>query len=223
MFSFRRSGVVPFAILGFAASCSLAYSRRPISNSASHGRSSVASRNGFHVAEIGLATILTAPKSIVVDKSEKTLMLFKNGQKVKTYPVAIGKVEEGAKQAAGDWRTPEGVYYVAAHHPGSRYHKALKISYPNTDDAERGVAAGLITAEQAAAIAAATENGELPPQDTKLGYNIEIHGGYRLAPGKAGEPATIRSYTRGCVALTNPMIDEIYHWAADGIPVVIQP
>jgi len=184
------------------------------------GRSSVASRNGFHAASIGLATVLAANKAIVVDKSEKTLTLFKDGTPRKTYPIAIGKVENGPKQRAGDWKTPEGLYTIGAHHPGSRYYKALKISYPNTADAQRGLAGGLITPGQAAAIQDALENGEMPPQNTRLGYNIEIHGGYRLAPN---QPDAIRGYTRGCMAVTNTMIDEIYNWAEDGIPVLIQP
>jgi murein L,D-transpeptidase YafK len=216
-----HSTVVSLCLLsGVIASCGMARTAPRSRSKAARGRSSVVSRNGFHAANIGLATILNAPKSIVVDKSEKTLTLFKDGTPRKTYPIAIGRVETGAKQTAGDWRTPEGLYSIAAHHPGSRFHKALKISYPNTKDAARGLANGLITADQAAAIEDAVENGNLPPQDTKLGYNIEIHGGYHLVQG---DPGRIRSYTRGCMAVTNTMIDEIYAWADDGVPVLIQP
>jgi hypothetical protein len=78
----------------------------------------------------------------------------------------------------------------------------------------------LISQAQYAAIDAATAAGEMPPQNTKLGYNIEIHGGYRLAPNQSN---AIHGYTRGCMAVTNDMIDEIYDWADDGAPVLIQP
>jgi murein L,D-transpeptidase YafK len=220
MMSFRRSGVLLLALSGLVASCGRARSPQPTRTKAAHGRSSVASRHGFHGDSVGLAAVLGAHKAILVDKSEKTLTLFKDGTPRKTYPIAIGKAEDGPKMRAGDWKTPEGLYYVAAHHPGSRFYKALKISYPNVRDARRGVAAGLISPEDAAEIAGAIEAGDLPPQDTKLGYNIEIHGGYHLVPG---QPDQIRSYTRGCMALTNTMIDQIYAWADDGTPVLIQP
>lgn len=220
MLSLRHFGVSVCAVTGLVISGGLARTPPPSRDNGAGGRSSVASRHGFHGRSIGLATILAAHKGILVDKSEKSLTLFKDGTPRKTYPIAIGRVEQGPKQRAGDRKTPEGLYYIGAHHPGSRYYKALKIAYPNIQDALRGVASGLISPEQAAAITAAIEAGEMPPQDTKLGYNIEIHGGYRQAPG---DPDTIRSYTRGCMALTNTMIDEIYAWADDGTPVYIQP
>lgn len=220
MLRFRRAGVLLLALSGLVASCGLARSPQAARSRATHGRSSVASRHGFHGDTAGLAAILGVPKGILVDKSAKTLTLYENGTVRKKYPIAVGKAAKGAKQTAGDWKTPEGLYYVAAHHPGSRYYKALKISYPNVADAARGVAAGLITDGQAAAITSAIEAGALPPQNTKLGYNIEIHGGYRLAPGRQD---AIRGYTRGCMAVTNPMIDEIFAWADDGTPVLIRP
>lgn len=188
-------------------------------------RSSTSTRNGVWQAisrasrTDGFQAVLLAPKAIVVSKSSKTLTLLRGGKSVKTYPVALGRSEKGPKQRAGDWRTPEGLYYVAQHHPKSRYDRALKISYPNPVDAERGLSRGWITPAQAERIRDASALGILPPQNTKLGYHIEIHGGYRALPGGAG----IKGYTQGCVALTNAMMREIYEWAPVGTPVLILP
>ena len=54
---------------------------------------------------------------------------------MKSYFVALGSNPVGDKQRAGDQRTPEGLFHVNAHNPASKFHLALRISYP--DDAHR--------------------------------------------------------------------------------------
>ncbi|HEY3266779.1 MAG TPA: L,D-transpeptidase [Armatimonadota bacterium] len=187
--------------------------RRPAPRSS---RTHLASRGALHALRIAAGGAGASAKSIVVSKSAKTLTLMEGGVAVRTYPIAVGRSMDGAKQTAGDWRTPEGVYTVAGRQPASRFYLALKISYPNVEDAERGLRAGIITPAQADAIRRAEEAGALPPQNTALGRDIEIHGGYR------SDGSGIKGYTRGCMALTNQMIREIYRWAPDGTVVIIR-
>jgi murein L,D-transpeptidase YafK len=51
-------------------------------------------------------------------------------------------VQGGAKQVAGDNRTPEGKYIIDEKKTSSSFHKALQISYPSADDRARAVKCG---------------------------------------------------------------------------------
>ena len=137
--------------------------------------------------------------SIVVYKRERTLTLFYRGVPVKSYFVALGLNPVGDKQRAGDGRTPEGLFHVNAHNPASKYHLALRISYP--DDAHRARAAAI---------------GADP------GGDIMIHG---LPPeySEAGKDHVANDWTNGCVALSNAEIEELWRAVPDGTPVQIKP
>ena len=90
-------------------------------------------------------------------------------------------------------------------------HLALGLSYPNIEDAERGLSTGLITQEQYQAIVDANKAGVTPPWDTPLGGAIEIHGNQ----GDRG--------TAGCIAMTNDVMDILWSYCAVGVPVTIGP
>lgn len=67
---------------------------------------------------------------VVIDKAARRLTLERDGRVLARYAVALGSDPVGQKQREGDGRTPEGVYSVDFKHPRSRYHLALRISYP---------------------------------------------------------------------------------------------
>lgn len=142
---------------------------------------------------------LVAGDSIVVYKRERTLVLFNRGIPVRTYFVALGSKPVGDKERVGDQKTPEGLFHINAHNPASKFHLALRLSYP--DDAHRARAAAL---------------GVDP------GGDIMIHG---LPPefGDAGKNHIRNDWTNGCVALSNQEIEEIWHAVPDGTPVQIKP
>jgi murein L,D-transpeptidase YafK len=105
----------------------------------------------------------------------------------------------------------------APKNPRSKYFRSLCISYPNAEDAERGLAAGLIDREQHAQILAAIRLHAMPPQRTGLGGEIYIHG------RGAGEPSSeLKDWTRGCIALDNPAMQELYDRVPIGTPVLIE-
>lgn len=166
---------------------------------------------------------LSSYKGILIQKSARRLTLFKNGRAAKTYMATIGRNEDEAKERAGDWATPVGFYYVRRKNPASKYYLALHISYPNNDDAARGLSDGLISESQYSAIVDANNRGIMPPQNTPLGYYIEIHGGSnRIIQDEEGQDR-LAGWTRGCVGLRNRDIREIYNWAPEGTPVYILP
>jgi len=132
--------------------------------------------------------------------------------------VALGGNWAADKAIEGDGATPLGEFYVCAKNPRSKFFLSLCISYPNAEDAARGLAAGLISGEEHAAILAAIRLRTMPPQGTRLGGEIYIHG-----HGAGQSPGQLKDWTRGCIALDNPAMQELYDWAAVGTPVLITP
>src|SRR5579863_9073092 len=74
---------------------------------------------------------------IVVRKSTRRLYLMDGDRIVRSYKVALGLDPVGPKERDGDFRTPEGRYYLARRNPRSSYFLSIQISYPNARDLER--------------------------------------------------------------------------------------
>jgi murein L,D-transpeptidase YafK len=149
---------------------------------------------------------------IVVFKSKRQLELYSDGVLVRTYRVGLGLNPVDDKQRAGDRATPEGEFYIFTKNPKSAYYLSLGISYPNIEDAERGLSTGLITRAQRDQIVGAIKRKAGPPQYTALGGLIYLHG------NGAGS-----DWTWGCVALENEDIKELYNSVDRGTPVTIKP
>ncbi len=153
---------------------------------------------------------------ILVKKSERKLYLYEtvNGKERlrKTYRIALGNTPTGHKQQQGDGRTPEGDYYITHKNPKSNFYLSLGVSYPNISDADAGLKSGLITKTQHEAISSAIRSKSKPPQNTKLGGDIFIHG-YGVAS----------DWTAGCVALENEAIKELFDLLPVKTPVKIVP
>ncbi len=157
-----------------------------------------------------------AEVSLLIDKSDLTLQVLIAGEVLKTYPVALGSGSLDDKQRRDDRLTPEGEFYVCQRNlkPGSRAWDSvwMRLSYPNAEDACRGLRDGLITEEQARAIKRAIAAGEIPPRHTNLGSGIGIHAG-------GIEPPT---WTQGCIALQRAHAEEIYRHTRLGTVVTIR-
>ena len=134
---------------------------------------------------------------IIVDKSDRTLILYKGEEQIARYNnIRFGDTPEGHKRFEGDERTPEGNYTIDARNPGSSYHLSLRISYPNAADK-----------------AYAEAKGKSP------GGDIFIHG---QPNGSSGSPIA-RDWTDGCIALSNVEIEQIWEVVPDGAEIVIRP
>lgn len=136
---------------------------------------------------------------IVIAKSQRTMTLLRNGAVLKTYKVALGHEPKGAKTEQGDNKTPEGLYTIDFRNPHSQFHLALHISYPNPADRE---------------------------QARKLGVDpggaIMIHG-LPASYAWLGPLHRKTDWTLGCVAVTNPEIEEIWAMVPLGTVVEIKP
>lgn len=149
---------------------------------------------------------------IVVYKKDRKLELYSGQTLLKTYRVGLGFNPVADKQREGDGATPEGDFYVFVKNNKSAYYLSLGVSYPNVEDAQRGLRDGLITKAQYDTIVDAQKRKVAPPQYTKLGGLIYIHG------NGAGS-----DWTLGCVALENEQMKELFDAVSVGTPVQIKP
>jgi murein L,D-transpeptidase YafK len=83
---------------------------------------------------------------VIVNKTERRLYLMRDGEVFKSYEIALGLAPEGHKMREGDFRTPEGDYFLARRVIDSDYFMSIQISYPNIHDTanagQRGVSPG---------------------------------------------------------------------------------
>jgi len=149
---------------------------------------------------------------IVVSKSQRRLELYSDGKLVRTYKVGLGLNPVPDKVRQGDRATPEGEFYVFTKNDKSAFYLSLGISYPNVEDAERGLRDKLISRAQHDAIVRAIKRKATPPQNTALGGDIYIHGN-----GASSD------WTWGCVALENEDIKELFAAVPVGTSVTIKP
>jgi len=149
---------------------------------------------------------------IVVLKGRRQLKLYSAGSLVRTYKVGLGLNPVDDKKRQGDRATPEGEFYIFTKNNKSAYYLSLGISYPNVEDAERGLRDGLISSAQHDTIVKAIKRKATPPQHTALGGDIYIHGN-----------GATSDWTWGCVALENDDIKELFDAVGVGTPVTIKP
>jgi murein L,D-transpeptidase YafK len=141
----------------------------------------------------------TRADRIVVEKSARTMTLMQGAKVLKTYKVALSRKPVGAKEREGDHKVPEGEYVVDSKNSHSRFHLALHISYPNAADREKARKLAV-----------------------RPGGNIEIHG-LDSKYAWVGSLQRQVDWTDGCIAVTNPEIEEIWPMVPVGTPVEIRP
>jgi murein L,D-transpeptidase YafK len=130
---------------------------------------------------------LTKTEVIVIDKARRLIHLMHNDQIIATYRMALGTSPVGDKQKEGDNKTPEGRYFIELKHPKSEYHLGLRLNYPNKLDIEEALRKGI----------------------KDPGKDIMIHG----LPNNWFKRKLIKhpnDWTRGCIAVTDREIEQIY-------------
>ncbi|MEQ1508489.1 MAG: L,D-transpeptidase family protein [Myxococcota bacterium] len=145
---------------------------------------------------------LAAGTAVVIEKELRLGMVFVGGRLATDaagapacWHVALAApYVAGHKRRQGDHRTPEG-WYRLSDRPWSAFPHALTVHYPAPADAVRGLAASLIDQAQHDAILAAATADVAPPESTRLGGQILLHGG-----GGAAD------WTLGCVGFDDDAI-----------------
>jgi murein L,D-transpeptidase YafK len=169
----------------------------------SGARTDSAPTDGMPQAEHVMAThplqSLPSVDHLVVRKSERKLFLMHGEDVVRSYKIALGLNPIGQKERAGDFRTPEGHYFLNRRNPRSDYFLSLQVSYPNDRDMKR-----------------ARRN------HWDAGGSIMIHGlpnQLKHTPGYYEKT----DWTDGCIAVTNSDMVEIWLLTPDDAPIDILP
>jgi murein L,D-transpeptidase YafK len=136
--------------------------------------------------------------SILVVKSEHTLTLLSHGKPIKVYKVALGSGGLDPKDHEGDRKTPEGNYVIDRKNSQTLWHLTLHISYPNAADKARAAAEHL-----------------------SPGGDIMIHGITKQFE-YLGTMQANSDWTYGCIALSNPELDEVTRLVPIGTPIEIR-
>jgi murein L,D-transpeptidase YafK len=149
----------------------------------------------LHASEGGL---IDGPADrIVVAKQAHTLTLYRQGKVLKTYRVALGRGGIGPKLQAGDNRVPEGVYRIVGRNPQSAFYRSLRVGYPTPEQIRQAQARGV-----------------------SPGGDIMVHG-IRNGLGWIGPLQQQIDWTKGCIAVTDREIDEIWREVPDGTTIEI--
>jgi murein L,D-transpeptidase YafK len=138
---------------------------------------------------------------IIVYKTKRTMELYRDGKKVETLPVSLGRNSGGGdKVMAGDFKTPEGQYWIRRKLCSQKYYRSLCISYPNANDVQQAKAKGL-----------------------SPGGDITIHAQPTWnTSGKGNKHTLANNWTQGCVAVTNESMEKLWYAVREGVPIVIK-
>ncbi len=141
-----------------------------------------------------------SPDNLVVDKSRRLLHLLVRDQVIASYVIALGGAPVGDKEREGDNKTPEGRYFIELKNPKSAFLLSLRINYPNMQDLEE----------------ARRKKIKDPGKD------IMIHG----LPTNWFKRRMIKhpeDWTRGCAAVTDSEITDIYNHVDIGTYIELCP
>jgi lipoprotein-anchoring transpeptidase ErfK/SrfK len=136
--------------------------------------------------------------AIVISKADRVLTLYRNGQKVLSYPVRLGFNGIREKRYQGDGATPEGRYKVSSKRGQgqTQFYRALVLDYPNEEDRRR--------------YRFERKSGQIP-DSRAIGGQIEIHG----------VENELMAQTLGCVMLDNPHMAHLFERVDKGTPITI--
>ncbi len=136
---------------------------------------------------------------VVLHKSDRQLSLYQEGRELKSYRVSLGLRPTGHKQQEGDFRTPEGHYFLTNRNPDSDFFLSIQVSYPDARD-----------------VAAARKSGVSP------GGLIMIHGLPNIMKYPR-ERYLSTDWTDGCIALSNEDMLEVWLLTEPDTPIEIMP
>lgn len=151
----------------------------------------------FEVCALKLSKI--EADRVVVYKMRRVMELWSGDHLLKRYTIALGGSPTGPKTQEGDQKTPEGSYKLDWRNPNSAFHKSIHISYPNMKDRVQAQKRGV-----------------------RAGGEIFLHGiGKKW--GFLGSSHALHDWTKGCIAVTNAEMDEIWEIVPNGTPIMINP
>lgn len=179
----------------------------------------------YKIAFIILCIICSAGNAseeieLIVIRSEHKLLIVKNDVVLNTFRAAFGSGGRKAKLQRGDHTTPKGTYRIKRIRNSDRFHLFLQLDYPNISDAIDALESQIINETEYNAIVDAHIEGKIPPQDTRLGGAIGIHGIGSETQDRI-EIHQIADWTQGCIALRNHEVEILKSYIKNGTQVSI--
>jgi len=167
----------------------------------------------FHITNIFAYLPIDEVK---VYKSKHQMDLIYKGEVVKSFKVMLGSGGSGPKRKAGDKLVPEGKYFLDEKNPDSKYYRSIHISYPNEEDLKRAKETGV------------DPGGEifihgLPNSNSK--FVKWLRDKAVKVKDKTKNKALIKKldWTKGCVAVSDQEMEEIFENMPLPTPITIYP
>ena len=145
------------------------------------------------------ATVFPVADKVLVVKGERKLYLIKDGEPFRTFNIALGMRPRGDKQYEGDYRTPEGNYFLDTRNPNSDFFLSIHVSYPSYQDVREARAKG-----------------------RDPGGAIMIHGQPNV-PTRSEAYYRTQDWTNGCIAVSNSAMIDIWLMTETNTPIEIRP
>ncbi|NOX27428.1 MAG: L,D-transpeptidase [Gammaproteobacteria bacterium] len=152
----------------------------------------------------------TTAEQLSIKRSNTTVRVFKD--------IAIGRGGAAQLRVRDDGKTPLGEFKIAWIADESQFHMFFGLNYPNLERIQKAYDRDEIDRRTYYRIKDAIALGEVPPQNTKLGGYLGIHG----LGNKDLKVHQRYNWTLGCIALTNQEIEELALWLKIGTRVVIR-
>lgn len=156
---------------------------------------------------------------ILIESDKRLVHVMQDGHSIKTIKDAsMGNEGASRHRVMGSNLTPKGEFTVNAINNKSRFRTFYRFDYPTPDHARNAYLNGTYSHEDYVQYFEYKERHGYPPQTTRLGGQIGIHG-----LGGRNEYAHRRvNWTEGCVAVSDAEIDELGKWLDIGTRVVIR-
>ncbi len=153
-----------------------------------------------------LAWAESEPYFVVVRKECRTLDVYRNGSRIRSFAAVFGLNGKGSKLYEGDLRTPTGLYMIVDKRPHPRWREFMLLDYPNVQDLHR--------------YWLAMESGSLPRRGdgyVGAGGAVGIHG-----TDKPGLNTRNVDWTWGCISLQSDDIADLATLVPVGTLVLIE-
>lgn len=159
--------------------------------------------------------------SIVIDRKNYKLILYADSVEIKKYKVSFGRNNSVNKKSKNDLITPLGTYKICSIDSKTDLYKKFNLNYPNEKDAAEAFKNNYLSYDEYLNILQALQNGECPPNNTRLGADISIHGIGKYDIIFRNLPFVF-NWTNGSIALSNQSIDELSKILEIGTKIVIK-
>jgi murein L,D-transpeptidase YafK len=146
------------------------------------------------------------PWFVVVRTQCRTLDVYRNGDRVRSYPAVFGMGGTKQKLHEGDRRTPTGLYAIVGKRTHARWRRFLLLDYPNLHDVQR--------------YQVAMDSGDIPMLGSRapgVGGAVGIHGTDKPTLNEKNV-----DWTYGCISISNADIEDLSGLVPLGTPVLIE-